>query len=94
MKKLIALLMAATMAFSLCACGGGAAETPAAEDLVPSKEEMLAVAEEFSAYNIQNDSIDNIVRAKQTYCNKTLLLSGLHKPLLSRSICPSIRLLR
>ncbi len=37
---------------------------------------MLAVAEECSATDIQNDSIENIVRAKQLYCNKTLLLSG------------------
>lgn len=77
MKKVLSLILALVLCLSLCACGGGgSAETPAAEDLVPSKEEMLAVAEEFSTVNIQNDSIDNIVRAKQTYCNKTLLLSG------------------
>lgn len=41
-----------------------------------SKDEILASAEEYKCTDIQNDSIDNIVRAKQKYCNKTLLLSG------------------
>ena len=65
MKKILSLLLALAMVFSLCACGSE-----------KSKEEMLTVAEEFSATNIQNDSIDNIVAAKQKYCNKTILLSG------------------
>ena len=47
------------------------------EESIPTKEEMLAIAEEYSSSDIQNDSIENIVKAKQKYCNKTLLLSGM-----------------
>ncbi len=66
MKKFIALVLAAVLCFSLTACG----------DKTLTKDEMLAVAEEYSANDILNDSIENIVNAKQKYCNKTLLLSG------------------
>ena len=82
MKKFIALLLAAIMCLSLCACGGGndapeaPVETTAPEEVKMSKDEMLAVAEEYTATDIQNDSIDNIARAKMKYCNKTILLSG------------------
>lgn len=65
-KRILSLLLVVAMCLGLCACG----------DKTPTKEELLAVAEEFSANDIQNDSIQNIVSAKQKYCNKTLLLSG------------------
>ncbi|MBE7015621.1 MAG: hypothetical protein E7417_02225 [Ruminococcaceae bacterium] len=64
MKKIFSLLLASMMIFSLCACGQ------------PTKENLLMEAENVSASDIQNDSINNIVQAKQKYCNKTLLLSG------------------
>ena len=67
MKKLSALLLAVVLCFSLVACGGGK---------TPTKEELLAVAESFSALDITNESNKNIVGAKQKFCNKTLLLSG------------------
>lgn len=85
MKKLIALLLVAIMCLSLIACGDNnnapeANETPTEsttpEEVRMSKDEMLAVAEEYTAGDIQNDSIENIARAKQKYCNKTILLSG------------------
>ena len=85
MKKLIALFLEAIMCLSLIACGGGndapeatdaPTETPAPEEVKMTKEEMLAIAEEYTAGNIQNDSIENIARAKMKYCNKTILLSG------------------
>ncbi|MBQ8502820.1 MAG: hypothetical protein IJ491_00900 [Clostridia bacterium] len=84
MKKIIALLLAAIMCLSLIACGGNNApetnetptETTAPEEVKMSKDEMLAIAEEYTAGDIQNDSIENIARAKQKYCNKTILLSG------------------
>ncbi len=69
MKKFIALLLAAVMCLSLVACGKSEA--------AKTKEEMLAIAEEYRSSDIQNDSIENIVKAKQKYCNKTLLLSGM-----------------
>ena len=53
-----------------------APETAAPEEVKMSKDEMLAIAEEYTATNLQNDSIENIVRAKQKYCNKTILFSG------------------
>ena len=46
------------------------------EETTQSKEDLLAVAEKYTASDIQNDSIDNIARAKMKYCNKTILLSG------------------
>lgn len=84
MKKIIALFLAAIMCLSLIACGGNNApetnetptETTAPEEVKMSKDEMLAIAEEYTAGDIQNDSIENIARAKQKYCNKTILLSG------------------
>lgn len=69
MKKFIALLLAAVMCLSFVACGKSEA--------AKTKEEMLAIAEEYRCSDIQNDSIENIVKAKQKYCNKTLLLSGM-----------------
>ena len=66
LKKIIALILVVVLCFSFAACG----------NKTPAKDELLAVAEEYSATDIQNDSIENIVSAKQKYCNKTLLLSG------------------
>ncbi len=66
MKKFVSLIMVAVMCLALASCG----------EKVPTKEEMLAVAEEFSANDIQNDSVENIVSAKQKYCNKTISVSG------------------
>ena len=66
MKKIVAILLIVVMCFSFVACG----------EKVMTKDEMLAIAEEYSATDVQNDSIENIVSAKQKYCNKTLLLSG------------------
>ena len=69
-KRIIKLFLVSIMMFTLVACGSDEAGSKT------SKEDMLAVAEECSATDIQNDSIENIVRAKQSYCNKTLLLDG------------------
>ena len=65
MKRFFCLLLVITTFLSFSACSSK-----------KSKEEMLSVAEEYSATNIQNDSIANIATAKQKYCNKTILLSG------------------
>ena len=66
LKKIIALVLVAVLCFSFAACG----------NKVPTKDEMLALAEEYSADDILIDSAENIANAKQKYCNKTLLLSG------------------
>ena len=65
MKKILLLVL---LCFTLCACSA---------EKAPTKEEMLSVAVEVSASDIQNDSIENIASAKEKYCNKTLLLSGM-----------------
>lgn len=65
-KSIIAILVMLTMCFSLSACGGSSM----------TKEEMLGAAEKCSATDIQNESVENIVSAKEKFCNKTLLLSG------------------
>lgn len=51
-------------------------ETTIPEDPIMSKEEMLAIAEEYTVIDIHNDSVKNLARAKQKYCNKTILLTG------------------
>ena len=51
-------------------------ETTIPEDPIMSKEEMLAIAEEYTVEDIQSDSVDNMARAKQKYCNNTILLTG------------------
>ena len=78
MKKVTALILAFVLCLTLIACGQPTADVEQATTAAPkqTKEEMLSVAEECSATDLQNDSIENIVRAKQKYCNKTLLLSG------------------
>ena len=68
MKKIIALFLAMLLSLTLCACGTKKA---------PTKEEMLSVAVETHASGIELDSFKNIASAKQKYCNKTLLLSGM-----------------
>lgn len=75
MKKIIMLILTLIMAFTLAACGSSEVAEEA-EESKTSKEDMLAVAEECSATDVQNESIENIVRAKQSFCNKTLLLKG------------------
>ena len=66
LKKIVALLLITAICFSLSACG----------DNTMTKDEMLAIAEEYSASDIQSDSLNNIVSAKQKYCNKTISISG------------------
>lgn len=43
---------------------------------VPTKEELLSQAVSVSATQINNDTIDNIVKAKQQYCGKILEITG------------------
>ena len=85
MKKTISLLLALVMCLSLCACGGGNSDTPdtsnTAETTAPevktmTKEEMLEQAVTVDKTTIQNDTIENIVKAKSMYCNAVLLLEG------------------
>ena len=45
-------------------------------EAAPTKDELLKVAEEADANDINNACFDNIAKAKLTYCNKTLELTG------------------
>ena len=85
MKKTISLLLALVMCLSLCACGGGndtpetteaPTETTTPEVKVMTKEEMLEQAVAVDQIDINNDSFENIVKAKSMYCNAILLLEG------------------
>lgn len=83
MKKLFALMLAAALALSLTACGGGTGDgsiSGSGEGSTPgggmTKEEMLEQAIECSEDTINDDTLDNMARAKQTYCGKTLLIKG------------------
>ena len=67
LKKLIAIILVAVLCFSFTACG----------NKTPTKDEMLEVATECYVSDIENDSRENIVNAKQKYCDKTLLLTGI-----------------
>lgn len=68
MKKIITIFLAILLSLTFCACSTNKALT---------KEEMLSVAIEAHASDIELDSSKNIAGAKQKYCNKTLLLSGM-----------------
>ena len=81
MKQAISLLLALVLCLSLCACGGGN-DTPdptvtnAPEEAVPTKEELLAQALAVDYTTINNDSFENLAKAKSLYCNATLKLDG------------------
>ncbi len=88
MKKLICIFLMLAVFLTLCACGGekapansDAAEQPpevtdAPEAPAMSKDEMMAQATEFSMIDINNDTLSNIAKAKQLYCDKLMLLTG------------------
>lgn len=67
MKKIISLSLAVLMiVLSFAGCSSKA----------PTKDELLEQAIEVEAMDINNDSFDNFVRAKEAYCNKVLKLKG------------------
>lgn len=81
MKKAISLLLVLVMCLSLCACGGGnntsdTTDTKAPEETVPTKEELLAQALAVDYTTINNDSFENLAKAKSLYCNAALKLDG------------------
>ena len=67
MKRILALFLVIGMCLSFAACG----------EKTPTKEELLEVAEEVKAVDMHNNSMQNIVSAKEMYCNKTLLINGI-----------------
>ena len=83
MKRLIALLLAAVLALSLAACGGGdttsdeSGDTTGGESNSMTKEEMLEVAVVADEVEIGNAIYENIVNAKQAYCGKVLEVSSI-----------------
>ena len=81
MKKAISLLLVLVMCLSLCACGDGndtpdTTDTKTPEEAVPTKEELLAQAMAVDYTTINNDSFENLAKAKSLYCNATLKLDG------------------
>jgi len=72
MKKAITLLLAAMLALSLTACGGGA-QTAAETGM--TKEEMLSVAEEIKFSDIFDDYQNNKARTLEKYCGNIFTIS-------------------
>ena len=70
MKKILQLILAATLMLSLAACGGKGTTSNGSNTM--SKEEMLEVAEVAEEVEMYNALFENIVNAKQTYCGKIL----------------------
>lgn len=71
MKRTLALLLTLVMCLALCACGR---ENSAPE---MTKEKMLEQATECTAAEIAGETANNVARATQTYCGKTLSIRGL-----------------
>ena len=70
MKKILQLILAATLMLSLAACGGKGTTSNGSNTM--SKEEMLEAAEVAEEVEMYNALFENIVNAKQTYCGKIL----------------------
>ena len=67
MKKALSLILALVLCLSLCACGKSTAIT---------KEGMLESAETTDLNTITTVTNDNLAKATQKYCNKTLKVTG------------------
>jgi len=89
MKRLLALMLAAVMALSLVACGGGSGVGDNNDNNTPSsggedsttepamtREEMIEQATKVSIIDMHNDTMDNKLRAKEKYCNSPILVDG------------------
>ena len=72
MKKLTALLLAAILALSLTACGGGEGTSEGGD---MTKEELLDVAEERTAEEINEDINGNEAKAN-TYLDQIYVITG------------------
>ena len=70
MKKILQLILAATLMLSLAACGGKGTTSNGSNTM--SKEEMLEAAEVAEEVEMYHALFENIVNAKQTYCGKIL----------------------
>ncbi len=83
-KKLLALMLAAALALSLVACGGGSGagdnnstNTPSGGgDGVPTKEELLANAQDDTIANMYSAIQSNKVNAEDTYKGNTYIVAG------------------
>lgn len=83
MKKILTLLLVAIMTISMVACDES---TTSAEESntsteesttnIATKEDMLAEALSVDYTTINNDSFENLAKAKSLYCNATLKLDG------------------
>lgn len=82
MKKVISISLALVfvlLAFAGCSKNTGKEQLSSQaveENSEKEKEDFLSQAEEVTAEDVYNDSTNNIVSAKEKYCNKVLLLEG------------------
>lgn len=85
MKKALSLILALVLCLSLCACGGDGNKTTKPESTAPettapettlTKEEMIASAEKTNSAKITSDTSENLVKAKQLYCDRVLEVTG------------------
>lgn len=83
MKKLITLLLALTMALSLCACGSNDStsknDDTVAEETIVSKEDLMAEIgedEPVDMMTLQKAVLKNKVKAKQDYFDRPIAVSG------------------
>lgn len=83
MKKILTLLLVAIMTISMVACGESTTSseesntsTEESTTNIATKEDMLAEALSVDYTTINNDSFENLAKAKSLYCNATLKLDG------------------
>lgn len=81
MKRLISLFLAIMMCIALAACANASetdnssTEAESKENIL-SKEELLESAIEVKALDINNLTIEDVNKAKEEYCDKTLKMTG------------------
>lgn len=77
MKKLLSLMLAAALALSLVACGGGGGtwDTNTSSG-IKTEEEMLEAATECDFAAIQSSYNENKVRAEEAYCGDVYRVTG------------------
>ena len=74
MKKLTAFLLAAILALSLTACGGGESAAGGSD---MTEEEMLEAAENIDTSYLARDTYENAAKAQETYCGHILEVTGI-----------------
>ena len=77
MKKVISICLILVMVLAaFVGCSKNTGKEDVSSQAVKGKEKLLSQAVDGDAYDINNDSFDNHVKAKNSYCNKVLKLKG------------------